>query len=551
MNRLIGISISFFTIVFEFALSQTTQVKDTSKIYILPGAEYLTNFGDEIDNVKLAGNARFMHDSVFMNCDTAYIYNKTRSVDAIGNVVINQGDSLFLYGDTLNYYGQVKMAYVYGNVRLIENDLTLTCDSIIYDLNTNVARYLTGGKVVSKKNQNTLTSVRGHYYSDYKKLSFRDSVVLTNPDYIMNSDTLEYFEETEIAYFYGNTTIKGEDNFIFCRDGWYDTQNDIAKFSDSAYLISDKHKLEGDSLYYDGNLSYGKAIKDVRITDTSNDLVVTGQFAEHFEKTNLSKVTGNPIVSRWFEEDTLFLTGDTIKVFNDSANEKNIVYAFNNVKFYKSDIQGDCDSMVYNQADSILSMFSIPIIWSDESQLFGDTIFVQLANNRVKEINLINNSLIIEEITDTFKVVNDTSLVFDSVNNRYDTVIVDKNFYENFYNQIKGKTIKGIFTEDTIRKVFVDGNGQSIYFTGDENKPTQAMNKILCSNIIMTFANNKVSDILFLKKPEGTLFPIQDITKNEMKLEGFKWEIEKRPISKKDLISPKFKVNSLDEPKTK
>lgn len=536
-------------IIFSLLLSFAAlgQDKDTSKIYILPGAKYLTNFGNEIDNVKLAGNARFMHDSVFMKCDTAYIYNKSKSVDAIGHVVINQGDSLYLYGDTLNYYGNTKMAYVYGNVKLIENDLTLTCDSIVYDLNTNVARYTTGGKVISKKNDNTLTSIEGYYYSDFKKLSFKDSVILKNPDYIMKSDTLEYYEETEIAYFFGNTTIEGEDNFIFCKNGWYDTQKDIAKFSDSAYLISDQHKLQGDRLYYDGNLSYGKAVKDVTITDTANDLIVTGQFAEHYEKTNLSMVTGNPLVSRWFDDDTLFLRADTIRVYNDSVNKKNQVFAHHHVKYYKSDIQGNCDSMVYNQSDSLLSMYRNPIIWSDESQLFGDTVFVQLANNRIKEINLINNSLIIEEIVDTITNGQDTTYVFDSINNTTDTVITQNDQFNFFYNQVKGKKIKGVFKSDTIRKVYVDGNGQSIYFTGDEGKSTQAMNKIICSDIIMTFNKNKVSDILFLKKPEGTLSPIQDVKGADKELEGFKWEISKRPMGKRDLMSVNEPDNEIEE----
>lgn len=513
------------------------QKKDTSKIYILPGAKYLTNFGDEIDNVKLAGNARFMHDSVYMSCDTAYIYNKSQSVDAIGNVKINQGDSLFLYGDTLNYYGNTKMAYVYGNVKLIENDLTLTCDSIVYDLNTNIAKYTTGGKVVSKKNQNTLTSIMGFYFSDSKKLTFKDSVTLKNPDYTMKSDTLEYFEDTEVAYFFGNTTIEGEDNFIFCKNGWYNTKNDLAQFSDSAYLISDGHKLEGDSLYYDGNTSYGKAMKNVTITDTANDLIVTGQFAEHYETTNLSMVTGEPLVNRWFDDDTLFLTADTIKVYNDSNNQKNQLYAYNKVTFFKSDIQGDCDSMVYLQADSLLTMFTNPVVWSEESQLTGDTIYVQMANNHIKEIHLIDNSLIIEEVIDTLKMKIDTTFVNDTITNTIDTVITKNDDLKYYYNQVKGKKVKGVFKDDTIRKVYVDGNGQSIYFTGDEKKKVQAMNKIICSDIVMTFRKNKLSDILFLKKPEGTLFPIQDVSKSDKQLEGFKWEIEKRPKNKKDLIN--------------
>ncbi len=538
---------SLFAVLTTISNSYTQS--DTSKIYILPGASYLTNFGGEIDNVKLAGNARFMHDSVFMNCDTAYIYNTTQSVIAIGNVVVNQGDSLFLYGDTLNYFGNTKMAYVFGNVRLVESDLTLTCDSIVYDLNTNIAKYTTGGKVVSKKNDNTLTSIKGFYLSNEQKLSFKDSVVLQNPDYIMKSDTLDYFENTEVAYFFGNTTIEGEDNFIFCKNGWYDTKNDIAQFSKDAYLISDKHKLEGDSLFYDRNLGYGKAMKDVQITDTANEIIVTGQLAEHYDKENISLVTGNPLVSKWFDDDTLFLTADTIRVFNDSSDKKNTLYAHHGVNFFKSDIQGNCDSMIYLQSDSMLRMFSNPIIWSEESQLSGDTIYVQIADNKLKEINLLDNSFIIEEVKEPSTAMLDTTFVYDSINEQTDTVINTKVLTKatNYYNQVKGKTIKGVFNNDSIRKVFVNGNGQSVYYTGDEGKPVEAVNKIICSDIVMTFGENKVSDILFLKKPEGTLYPIKNLAKNEQELEGFKWDIDKRPLSKDDLLKKENDQPTTDE----
>jgi lipopolysaccharide export system protein LptA len=543
---------SFLFAIISFAwFSGFSQNSDTNKIYILPGAHYLTNFGDEIDNVKLVGNARFMHDSVFMRCDTAYIFNKTKSVIAIGNVKVNQGDSLFLYGDTLNYFGNSKMAYVHGNVKLIENDLTLTSDSVIYNMNTNVASYETYGKVISKKNDNTLTSIKGYYYSNTKVLSFKDSVTLKNPDYTMKSDTLNYHEETEIAYFLGNTTIDGDDNFIFCKNGWYDTQNDIAQFNEEAYMISDNHKLEGDSLYYDQKIGFGKAIGNVTITDTANKLIVKGELAKHYDKENTSLVTGTPMVQKWFNNDTLHLTADTIRVYNDSANEKNTLFAHYGVRFYKSDIQGDCDSMVYFQNDSMLRMYNNPIIWSEKSQLSGDTVYVQIANNKIKEINLLNNSFIIEEIKDIIvNLKKDTLYINDSITGTIDTVVQDvsEKRSTNQFNQIKGKTIKGVFRTDTIRKVYVNGNGQSIYYTGDEGKPKEGMNKIVCSNIIMTFKDNKVNDILFLKKPEGSLYPIQDISEEDKKLDGFHWEIEKRPKHKDDLII-KSKHTNTDENK--
>ena len=222
------------------------------------------------------------------------------------------------------------------------------------------------------------------------------------------------------------------------------------------------------------------------------------------------------MVSNWFEEgDTLFLTADTIKLLKNLETKKNSLFCFNSVRFFKNDIQGICDSMTYLQSDSVIQLFQNPFIWSENSQMNGDTIFINLQNNKIDELNLRRNSFIIEAIAS-----------LDSLS---------ENSTDQF-NQIKGKNIKALFSEDTIRRVFVTGNGQSIYFTGENNQPKQGLNKIDCSDIEIRINENKIKEILFKVNPDGTLFPIQDVTKENEKLKGFVWNLDLKPKSKEDLI---------------
>ena len=510
-------------------VNDTLLFSDTnSKLIKLHKADYMSDNEGDVTVLKLVGNVQFSQDSVFMRSDLGYIQKDLTFIKAIGNVIINQGDSLFLYGDSLDYDGTTKIAIVRGNVRLVENDLTLTAPSIKYDLNTNVAYYTEGGTVVSQKNNNTLTSIYGYYYSDFKTLSFKDSVVLTNPEYTMTSDTLDYHEITEIAYFSGNTFIKGEGNLIYCENGYYDTRNDVSEFNENAYLISDGHTIKGDKLYYDRNKGIGKAIGNIELIDTVNKIIVTGDYGTRNEKTNVSFVTNNTLVSKWFaQEDTLYLTADTIRVFKNDSSNTNELFCFHAVKIYKNDLQGICDSMVYLQNDSIIKLYHDPFIWSDNSQMNGDTIFIQLANDKIKELNLRKNSFIIDAVT-----------LIDT--NTNDTIPTGQ------FNQIKGKNVKGIFVKDTIRKVFVNGNGQSIYFTNEEGKPAQGLNKIVCSDMQIRFDKSKIKEILFINQPDGTLFPIQDVKEEDKLLKGFSWKIEERPSSKESLLtSPKTIINAI------
>ncbi len=53
---------------------------------------------------------------------------------------IEQGDTLDLYGDYLFYDGKLEMAFVKGNVELIDKETHLYTDSIHYDVKNRVAQ---------------------------------------------------------------------------------------------------------------------------------------------------------------------------------------------------------------------------------------------------------------------------------------------------------------------------------------------------------------------------------------------------------------------------
>ncbi len=519
-----SIRVAFLVVLSIHSYSQKINdslLSSTSKNTInILGADSFEGVEGNFNVIKFVGNARFTLDGMFLRCDVGYLETKLQHLQANGNIEIKKGGSEVLYGDSLTYDGITKIAIVRGNVRLVKKDLTLTTSYLVYNMKTNIAYYSNGGTVVNK--ESTLTSTKGYYNSVSQKISFKKNVVLVNPKYTMKSDTLDYNELTEIAYFSGNTYINGEGSLIFCKSGYFDTKRDIAEFNKDAYLISDGSKIEGQKLYYDRNRGYSRAVKNVIVTDTANKVIINGDYAIRNEKKNFSIVTGNALVSKWFDDnDTLFLSADTIKVEQDPITKMNSMYSYPSVRFYRQDIQGVCDSMVYLQSDSILQLFNDPIIWSDNSQMSGDSIYIQLANNKIDELKFRRNSFIIESVS-----------FYDSISK---SKILTKQ-----YDQIKGKNITGYFADDSIRKVIVTGNGQSIFFTGEEGERKQGMNRIDCSDIEIRFEKNKVDDILFINQPNGKLIPIQDLKSEEEKLKDFKWKIELKPLSKNDLLRKKI-----------
>jgi len=458
------------------------------------------------DAQVLQGNVIFEHDEALMYCDSALIFQEDNSLEAYGNIKINQGDTISITGDSLFYSGDEKLAKLRGNIFFKEKDLKLTTNILNYDLNSGVATYHSGGTIVSSENSNKLSSRTGTYNSKTETLFFKDSVRLINPEYTIESDTLTYNTLMEVSYFHGPTFIRSDENLIYCEHGWYDTQNEISSFWSNTYIISKEQKLEGDSIYYDRNIGIGEAYGNVQITDTINNVIINGDIAIHDEKNDSSLVTRNAIFTQIEDLDTLYLHADTLTFKIDSATKRQSFRGFHNVALFKKDLQARCDSIAYNEQDSLMHMFIDPIIWSDENQLTGETITLKKSGGKISNLFIEYEALIVSEV---------------------DT---------NNYNQIKGKTITGYFENNELDQIFVNGNGETIYFLGDEGKPVTDMNKSICTNIEIKLDSSQIQTIKFITKPSSKMSPISSLSEKEKKLEGFHWKVSDRPKSREDLL---------------
>lgn len=544
----------YFLLVIPLLSYSQSEIKSGGKKIKIEHAGSL-EFDKKLGNgaQRLIGDVRFRQDNALMFCDSAYLY-KDNSLDAFGHVHIQQGDSIHLYGDLLKYNGNTKKALITKNVVVNKGDMQLTTDELNYDVSTSVGYYVTPARIVNK--ENTLTSNTGYFFAKSNDLTFKKNVVLTNPQFVINCDTMRYNTSSKVTYFLGPTTIKSKDNLIYAEDGWYDTYNDQSRFSKNSYILTKEQKMYGDSLYYDRKKGIGRAIKNVQIIDTTQNLNIKGDYAIHYEFKDLSLVTGNALMTQIYEKDTLFLHADTLKAIGSNKShsknrvgEKNstkdskiqtsndkpapplkqkikelkivgtdttIIYemikpdtqqlfAYHKVKFYKNDLQGKCDSLYYSTIDSSMRMFGHPVLWSDENQLTSDSIKVITGSKSIRSIELKGAAFIVSE---------EDSLRF---------------------NQIRGKTMKGYFQKNKLYLINVEGNGQTLYFI-KEKEEIKAVNRADCSDLKVYLKNNKIEKITFITKPDATLFPLDQVNVKELKLKDFNWRKKDRPNTPKEIF---------------
>lgn len=452
---------------------------------------------------RLLGNVIFEHEGALMYCDSAYLY-EDNSMDAFSKVFINKGDSIKMWCDELNYNGNTEYAKAKYNVKLQDNEMTLTSQKLDYNMKTEHAWYNTGGKIVDSKN--ILTSKIGYYYSAIEELFFKDDVNLLNKQYNLNCDTLRYNTKTEVAFFLGPTEIFSDENTVLCNFGWYDTESDVSQFSNHATVLSSDQSITGDSLYYNKKFGYGLAIGNVIVADTSQDIMLTGERAKYFEVGDMVLLTDSALMIQDMGEDSLFLHADTLLSIIDTIIDRRILFAFHHAKFFKPDMRGKCDSLVYSYADSTIRLYRDPILWSDENQLTADSMWIQNRFGKIDKLYMKENSMIISE--------KDSAM----------------------YNQIKGRYMTGHFDKQKLNRVFVEGNGETIYFASEEGEEPENVNQAKASNLLIRIKDSQVNNITFLNQPDATLYPIEQINLGDMKLEGFDWRINDRPEKIEDVF---------------
>jgi lipopolysaccharide export system protein LptA len=469
---------------------------------------------------KVIGNVRFRQKGAVMTCDSAYQYVESNTLEAFGNVRIVQGDTVTITGNKALYNGNTREAKMRGNVVLVDKTMTLYTEELDYNMKTNLAYYYTGGRIID--GENVLVSQQGYYDTRSKLFSFKKDVNLTNPQYTLTSDTLQYHSVSKIAYFKGPTKIVGKSGDLYTVNGTYNTLTQQSRFIGRTTIDYDKYTLTGDSVYYDKKKDIGIARINVELVAKEDSTIIEGDIGTYDGIKGISKVYGRPVMKNIVSGDTLFLTADTLVSVDDTAKRSRKLFAYHNVKIFKSDLQGKCDSLLYNFTDSTIYFYRNPILWSSGNQMLADSIHIQMANNRISKMFLKTNSFVISQ---------------DSLKN---------------FNQIKGRRMTAYFSENKVSSVFVDGNAESLYFALDEGDSLlMGMNKMLCSKMDIRFKDNKANTIRALTTPDAVFIPPHEIQEPDKRLKGFTWRIDEKPqrtdVQVRNQL-PQFKPVKKQEP---
>jgi len=485
-------SVAFFGFS-RLGISQESSLLEIKSADLLMGAK-----GFE----RLLGNVEMKHQNSLISCDSAYFFREQNRAQLFGTVTIrDEIDPITTTSAYAEYDGTTKVAKLRNRVVFTNESIKLFTEHLDYNRETNVASYFNGGKMVDSVN--VLTSELGRYEINVEKISFQQQVVLVNPDYTLKTDDLIYLTIPKTAQTPGLTNIVSKEGYLLdAQKGiYYDTQKKQFKFFDGI-VDTEKSRVKADELFYDEPAAYYEGKKDLRIFNKERKLEVFGDVGTYWEKKKYSQVYGNALVRKYFQQDTLLMTADTLISLDNDQDSANYLLAFHQVKMVKSDLSGKADSLLYTFSDSSIHLFNDPILWNRSSQISADSMVFYIKNETLDRVFMKNKS---------FAIMSDTLLNF---------------------NQMKGRKMTGYFKEGQLSRLIIEGNGESLYYALEGDTLTQGINRILSATIALSFEDGYIKKSNFGIKPDGKFTPVQDIDEKISRLEGFRWREEEKPDRK-------------------
>ena len=519
----------------------------------------------------------------------AYYTQNAKLVDKTATLISRRG----------RYVLNEKTAYFYEKVKVTADDFTMISDSLAYQTVTQEMKFLAPVRITrdtsniySEKGWFDLDDKKGDFIGNAQYLAGKtqakadtitydgiaDHIILKSSskrsEYISEKDTayaqtIFYNKKEETFNLHDNAHYKGGKNEVKGNNIFYNKVQEKFKVTGRSIVSDPPMLIEADTLDYDKNIKFGKADGHVIWKDTS---AKTSIIADHVIYNGVSNNmlavndTLRPMFTTEISGDTLFLRADTLKSFrqfkeriiypdknasrlaakaNSRAKKAEINFsdptikteiiqtdttaittdsiitdtiytgiidtldyfvAYNKVRLFKSDMQAVADSLVFAKSDSVFTMYKYPIVWSDSTQVSGDTIDLFLKDKKLDKMKVKSQA----------NILNSPDLLF--------------------FNQIQGRIIESFFEQGKIKRIDVNGNARMVYYLFDEkDKSYSGVNTTEASTMTFHLKQGKVSDIYNYLEPKSIVYPMKSTNHDQIKIKGFKWVPELRPVSRDDL----------------
>lgn len=460
-----------------------------------------------------------------------------------GGKVIN-GKTILTSKDG-TYIEDTRDVYFKNNVEITDPKYKIKADSLIYNMGTQLVTF-TGPTFIKSKDATIVTSEGTYDLKTGDAFFGSRSLIKDSSGRTYTANRIAIDDKTGNAQLEGNAIIKDSANGFIATGGiiFIDKQKKtflasnkpvmiILQDKDSTYIAADtifsgftlRQKIQAPPVTK--NLAVKKTVgnplsrknplnvspkQDLPKTESSTDTLKNEQPKGTFLQIDTLKkelvkdtVIQTPILIKDLAKDTL--TKTTVVDLNKSDSTVRYFLAFHHVRIFNDSLQSVCDSLYYNEQDSIFRLFKNPVIWSGKNQINGDTIYLFTKNKKAERLYVFETAMII----------NRTS--------------------KGFYNQMAGKTINGYFKDGVIDYMRVKGSkAESVYYVQDDDSAYVGMNRASGDVIDLYFLKQELHKVKFVNDVKGVMHPMKQIPEADKFLKNFNWQDKRRPKNKLELF---------------
>ncbi len=380
---------------------------------------------------------------------------------------------------------------VIGNVVITKEKTKITCNKAIQYLADDIAELI--GNVVVTQDSVIIKTEKGRYLSKQELTISDTTVILKNRKVNLTADKGKYNTATKIAEFFGNVhfndsvTVLTSDTLIYFKEEEKIIAIGNVEVADSTTII------KADSLVHFRKTKFTNGYGNVSIVNEKNNISIFGKEFVDDKQNKITEITGNPFLIKIEKQsndkqDTLFIQSKILKAKKDSGN---ILIAIDSVVINRGDFSSINDYTIYNKTNGRITILkknenSTPVLWYENSQITGDSIYISLDSNKVKNVEIYNEAMLIS----------------------VDSIYIDR------YNQMSGDTIMMNFSNGKLSETIVVGNVLSIYYMYEDKEPNGLL-KSSAKKIKIEFENNKVTDVKMYGSPMSEYHPEKLVNGNE------------------------------------
>ena len=480
-------------------------VQAKGKDFILIGDSLAYNTTDQ--KATFLSPVRIKKDTSEVFSNTGWFDMDDKTGKFIGNAQYLEGKTQAA-ADTITYDSQMDVVILSSSNRKSEyfsDQDTAYAQVIMYNQKNSTYALKKDGFYKSKTNQ-----VKGDdifYDKKTEKFNVKGRSEVSDPPMIIIADTIDYdktiqFGKADGSVIWRDTSAK---TAIFADHVRYNGSTNIMKASNDKGKPLFTTEMDGDTLFMKADTL--KSFRVIKERITVPDKNTARRNANKNKDIQIAKDTLLlvPDTLANVVEDSLTLTSSTDTIFTGIMDTLDYFHGDKNVRIFKSDLQAICDSLIFSKKDSLFTLYKKPFVWSDSSQIYGDTIQMFLKSKKIDQLKVLSNATILN--TEDLK----------------------------FFNQIQGREINAFFVDNKMSTMYVNGNAQLVYYLKDDDKAYIGVNTSECSKMTFFFENNAVKDIKLYVEPKSMVYPMKSAQHETLKVKGFIWNFDSKPSGKDDL----------------